>query len=98
MPAMKPKARAELTVEDIEGEALIYDERTGDLHHLNPTATIVFSLCDGTATVKEMSGDISAAFQMPADQVERDVRALIRDFRKAGLLDGGTAKRAAQGA
>jgi PqqD family protein of HPr-rel-A system len=96
MPAMKPKARADLAVEDIEGEALIYDERTGDLHHLNPTATIVFSLCDGTATVKEMSGDVSAAFQMPADQVEREIRALIRDFRKAGLLDGGT--RAAQGA
>lgn len=87
-PAMRPKVKADLVVEDLEGEFLIYDEESSDLHHLNPTASIVFSLCDGTATVKEMASDISAAFAMPVDEVERQVRALIRDFRKAGLLNG----------
>lgn len=87
MAAVKPKVREDLAVVEIDGEAVIYDERTGDLHLLNPTATIVLGLCDGTATVKEFSSDIAGAFGMPAENVERQVRTLLRDLRKAGLLE-----------
>ena len=48
MPLVKPKARDDLTVVELDGEAVIYDEETTELHHLNPTATIVFALCDGS--------------------------------------------------
>ena len=89
MAAVKPKVREDLAVVEIDGEAVIYDERTGDLHHLNPTATIVLGLCDGTATVKEFSFDIAEAFGVPAADVERQVRALLRDLRKAGLMENG---------
>lgn len=89
MPAMKPKARREgLSVVELDHEAVIYDERTGDLHHLNPTATLVFGLCDGTATVKELAADIATAFELHADEVERQVRHLLRELRKVGLLNG----------
>lgn len=87
MAAVKPKVREDLAVVEIDGEAVIYDERTGDLHLLNPTATIVLGLCDGTATVKEFSSDIAGAFGMPVENVERQVRTLLRDLRKAGLLE-----------
>ena len=60
--------------------------RPTDLHHLNPTATIVFGLCDGTSTIPDMSAEISEAFEVPADEVETQVRTLIRRFRKANLL------------
>jgi PqqD family protein of HPr-rel-A system len=86
--AIKPKIRDDLAAAELDGEAVVYDERTGELHHLNPTATIIFSLCDGSSTVREMSGEIAGAFGMPADEVERQVRALLRQFRKAGLLNG----------
>ena len=89
MAAVKPKVREDLAVVEIDGEAVIYDERTGDLHHLNPTATIVLGLCDGTATVREFSSDLSDAFGVPAPDVERQVRALLRDLRKAGLMENG---------
>ena len=85
---MKPKVRNELAVVELDGEAVIYDEESGDLHHLNPTATIVFSLCDGTATVKELSSEIATAFGVPLDDVELQVRALLRQFRKSDLLQG----------
>jgi PqqD family protein of HPr-rel-A system len=84
--AVKPKVRDDITVVELEGEAVIYDEQTADLHHLNPTATIVFGLCDGTATMAEMATDISEAFGVPAAEVETQVRGLVRQFRKAHLL------------
>ena len=86
MPIVKPKVRDDLTVVQLDGEAVIYDERTTTLHHLNPTATMVFDLCDGTCTMKEMSADISQAFAVPADEVEPQVRSLVRKLRKASLL------------
>ena len=87
MPRVKPKVREDLAVVELDGEAVIYDEDTHDLHHLNPTATIVFGLCDGTATIAEMSGDIAAAFGVPLQEVEPQVRTLIRQLRKAKLLE-----------
>jgi hypothetical protein len=89
MPQVKPRARDDLTVVELDGEAVIYDEESHDLHHLNPTATIVFGLCDGTSTMKEMSVDIAEAFEVPVGEVEPEVRALIRRFRTSGLLRSG---------
>lgn len=87
MPLVKPKVRDGLTVVELDGEAVIYDEETTELHHLNPTATIVFGLCDGSATMAEMAADLSAAFDVPVQVVEPEVRALIRRFRKVQLLE-----------
>ena len=78
VPLVKPIARTDLIVEELDGEAVIYDEETTELHHLNPTATIVFGLCDGTSTVGEMSAEIAAAFGVPIEQVEPQVRTLDR--------------------
>ncbi len=87
MPPVKPKVRADLAVVELHGEAIVYDDRSRRLHHLNPTATIVFSLCDGRSTIPELSGDIAQAFGLPPDEVERQVRALLRQFRKEEFLD-----------
>ena len=87
MALVKPKARTGLTVVELDEEAVIYVEENGELHHLNPTATIVFGLCDGSATMKEISTDISEAFKVPLHDVEGQVRTLVRQFQKAGLLE-----------
>lgn len=86
MTRVKPQIRDDLTVVELEGEAVIYDEQGGDLHHLNPTATIVFRLCDGTSTMPEMAEDISDAFGVPVEDVEPQIRSTVRRFRKANLL------------
>jgi hypothetical protein len=85
---MKPRVREDLEIVELDGEAVIYDEATRELHHLNPTATIVLSLCDGTLAVKEMVAEISGAFGMAAAELEPQVRRVVREFRKAGLLNG----------
>ena len=87
-PPKRPKVREDLAVVELDGEAVIYDEQSGSLHHLNPTATIVFSLCDGSATVKEIANEISQAFEVPSADVEKQLRALLKEFRTWGLLVG----------
>lgn len=90
MPAMRPKIREDLAVVELDHEAIVYDEDAGRLHHLNPTATMIFQMCDGTATVKELSADIADAYGLETSDVERQIRALLREFRKSDLLKGRT--------
>ena len=85
---MKPLVRDGLTVVELDGEAVIYDEETGELHHLNPSATIVFGLCDGTQTPDEMAAEIAAAFGVPVEEMTPQVREVVDQFGYAGLLDG----------
>ena len=87
MPAIRPRIREGLTIVELDGETVVYDEETTELHHLNRTATIVFGLCDGSATMAEMAADLSAVFEVPLHEVEPEVRALIRRFRKVQLLE-----------
>lgn len=87
MAAAKPEVRHDLTVVELDGEAVIFDEDSGELHHLNQTATIVFRLCDGTATMRQVSTDISETFCVPLAEVDPQVRGVVRQFRKAKLLE-----------
>jgi PqqD family protein of HPr-rel-A system len=84
----KPKVRDDLSVIDLDGELVVWDGETGDVHYLNPTASIVFELCDGSGTVEELATDIARAFGMPVERVEEDVRAIVGQYREAGLLRG----------
>lgn len=86
MPPEKPKIRDDLTIVELDGEAVVFDELSCDLHYLNPTATLVFRLCDGTGTVDELATDIAAAYRADEEQIRRDVDAVVQDFRRSGLL------------
>jgi PqqD family protein of HPr-rel-A system len=88
MPALKPKVRTDLAVVEIEGEAVIYDARSGRLHHLNPTAAVIFQLCDGSGTIKELAAEIAEVTNLPQDEIARQVRRMVTSLRQAGMLDG----------
>ncbi|MGH3372173.1 MAG: PqqD family peptide modification chaperone, partial [Nocardioidaceae bacterium] len=47
----------------------------------------VFSMCDGDATIAELASDIGEVFGMPSDDVERQVRSLLRQLRRQQLLE-----------
>jgi len=86
--ALNPKTRADLSVESLDGESVVYDQTSGTVHHLNGTATLVFTLLDGTASVAELSTDIAEVVGQPLEQIRFQVHRLVEDFRTAGLLEG----------
>jgi PqqD family protein of HPr-rel-A system len=88
MPAIRPRVRDDLTVVVLDGEAVVYDDVSGELHHLNASATVVFELLDGTSTIRELADDVADAFGQPPREVEIQIRKLVRQFRQLGLLNG----------
>jgi PqqD family protein of HPr-rel-A system len=88
MPAMKPKVRPDLTFVEVDGEGVVYDPETIELHHLNASAALVYQLCDGTGTVKELARDIAEELELPADQTLKQIRRVVTQFRYSGILTG----------
>ena len=58
---------------------------TDRVHYLNPTATVVFSLCDGTRTTDEVAELVRSAWELDAAPVD-DVVACIAQLRDEGVL------------
>jgi hypothetical protein len=55
------------------------------VHYLNPTATVVFSLCDGTRTVEAIAGLVQSAWELDTPPVD-DVVACVAQLRDEGVL------------
>jgi PqqD family protein of HPr-rel-A system len=88
LPDSRPKHRDGLTIVELDGEAVVYDEHNGELHHLNPSATVALSLCDGTRTVEQMADEVSNAFGVSVQDVLPQMRSVLERFAEAGLLAG----------
>jgi hypothetical protein len=50
---------------------VIYQNETDRVHFLNPTAALIFELCNGRHTVMEMDTILSTAFALPAPMAEK---------------------------
>ncbi len=86
MELNRPVVRTDVAVVELDGEAVIYDEHSEKLHHLNPTATLLYTLCDGTATVAELANDLAAEFEIPLEEMEHHLRHLVGRLHEEGLL------------
>ena len=68
-----------------DAEVVIYDERSGMVHHLNASAAAIWLLLDGrplAAVIDELTGSTGLA----RDDLRRDVLQAVSDLRDAGLL------------
>lgn len=81
-PRPRPLAGVEL-----DGETILYEEDSGGLHVLNPTATLVWRCLDGAVSLGELADDIAAALGADPIEVGRDLLALAQQLDDEGLLD-----------
>lgn len=70
-------------------EAVLYDERSGMVHHLNASACAIWTLLDGRS-VGDVVAALSRTTDVPAAELRRDVLEAIGNFGAEGLLTGTT--------
>ncbi len=73
---------------EIDGELVLLDEHEDRLHHLNPTASLVWSCFDGEARVQDLARDISDELGLSYELVLADAVRIVRELGAEGLLDG----------
>jgi hypothetical protein len=89
VPQERPVRRSSVVSKKLGDETVLYDRETRAIHVLNPTAILVWELCDGKHSPEDMEESLRAEFQ--ADEkagVLEDVRLIIDRFRTEGLLEG----------
>jgi hypothetical protein len=89
-----PRRRSDLVVERAGREVLVYttslpSQTGGAVHALNPTAALIWDLCDGQHSLADLERAVREAFAVPAERdLAADVRATIAEFQNKGLLLG----------
>jgi hypothetical protein len=59
---------------------ILYDQSSNLVHHLNPTASIIWQLCDGTAAIGQLAGEIAEEFSRDYDVVFEEVATTVADL------------------
>jgi PqqD family protein of HPr-rel-A system len=68
-----------------ETEVVIYDDRSGMVHHLNPSASSIWLLLDGRP-LAAIIDQLTRSTGIARDDLRRDVLQAVADLRDADLL------------
>lgn len=86
------KLKSGFLFHDVNGEHLVVAagpaaEQFSGLIRNNDTADFIYRLLEQDQTEASLADAVCAAYDAPRDQVEQDVRRLIKQMREAGFLD-----------
>ena len=81
--ATKFATTGDLETTEVPDGFVIYDEPNEKVHYLNPTAAVIYSLCDGKKTVSDMQAFLSEAYDLDEDIA---LDGFFIDLEKAGLV------------
>ncbi|GJQ24909.1 MAG: PqqD family protein [Planctomycetia bacterium] len=85
----KPLRKSDIAIRCVDNEAILYREGEKRIHILNPTARLVWELCDGAHTVEDMEKTMRANFSIADGRdVMKDIRQTIDEFACKGVLEG----------
>lgn len=88
MNKIRPVRREGIFLQDIGREALLYSVRGKIFHVLNPTARLIWELCDGEHTIEDMEQAIRNRFYLTKKyDVTGDILRVLKFFRSKGLLE-----------
>ncbi len=88
MSGYKPLHKSNLLLKDLGGEFLIYSAEHKEIHVINPTAQLIWELCDGTHTVDEIVQELRAHFSIPVESdVTTDIQDTLDTFKSKDLLE-----------
>jgi Coenzyme PQQ synthesis protein D (PqqD) len=80
-----PKPAGNIETEIVEGEVLLYQPQGTKATYLNPTAAVIWGLCDGARSVREIIRLIGEGYP-DADDMANHVMVTLRELQESGLL------------
>jgi hypothetical protein len=79
--------REGLVEAEVDGEIVALHVDNGTCYGFNNTATAVWKLLDRPRRLNEICEALAGEFEVPADQCESEVLALLEDLQGDGLVD-----------
>ncbi|MBN1220170.1 MAG: PqqD family protein [Anaerolineae bacterium] len=85
--SQKPRPKPDYRLELMDGELLLYHPGQTKIFYCNPTASLIWHLCDGQRTVKEITALLRQAFPAAASAIAADVEATLQQFAAHGAIE-----------
>ncbi len=82
-----PRKDADVLELDLEDGLILYDRNANLVHHLNPSARIVWFLCDGITDLGKLAGEIAEEYHLDAQDVAAQVAGLVAELDAVGLVE-----------
>ena len=87
MPAKDvPVPSTEFTLEELDNELLLYHPTKTTAVYMSETASLVWRLCDGKRTVRDIVEQLKEAYPEASDQLENDVEETLKTFAEHGAV------------
>lgn len=87
LTVLRRRASPDIEYVEVGGETVVYHCGTNGLHLLDRNGTVLWSVLDGSASLKVTSADVATAFARPADDVLDEVLRFARHLHEAGLVE-----------
>ena len=78
--------REGLALEYADDELIILDKESGQVHQLNPTATVVWRGLDEGKSQAEIAAGLAQEFQIDLELATKDVATIVEQFQQLELL------------
>jgi PqqD family protein of HPr-rel-A system len=83
----RPSKVAEVLELDMGDGLILYNHDSSLVHHLNPSAALIWQLCDGEATVSDLAREVADEYSLDGSQVEVQVASVIAEFDALDLVE-----------
>ena len=84
VPDAMPLRRDDLVLEELDGEAILYDPRYGAVHRFNTVTLFVWDTCDGSHTAADVARRLTQLCEVEPDEVLEHVQRVIAEL---GILE-----------
>jgi Coenzyme PQQ synthesis protein D (PqqD) len=81
-----PMPVSNVEAEVIDGEVLLYQPQQTRAVYLNPTAAVVWGLCDGRRSIREIIRAIDESYPDAGADLKEDVLATLNQLQESGVL------------
>ena len=86
MTNTNPKRIDSLEINDAEDGLVVYDPRREMVHHLNPSAALIFDLCDGTRDSTAIAAVLREAYNLDEPPLA-DTKAGLQELAERQLIE-----------
>ena len=82
----RPARVADVLELDMGDGVILFNHDSSLVHHLNPSAALVWQLCDGETSVGQLATDIAEEYELVRNEVLDQVAAVIAEFDALDLV------------
>jgi PqqD family protein of HPr-rel-A system len=85
--AYVPTKRADVLELDMGDGVILYDDTSSLVHHLSPSASVIWQLCRGDASLGTLADEIAEELRQDPDRVRTELSALLAELDALGLIE-----------